>query len=155
VRLVVADTGPVNYLLLIGEIALLPALFEKVTLPEEVRRELASSEAPAVVRDWLTALPGWVELHASRAASELFPGLGPGESAAIELGVRLRADLLLMDDRRGVKAATDLGLQVTGTLGILSTAADRGLVDLKQAFDRLKKTNFRYSQQLLDDLLRS
>jgi predicted nucleic acid-binding protein len=33
VRLVVSDTGPLNYLILIGEIGLLPALFEKVVLP--------------------------------------------------------------------------------------------------------------------------
>jgi len=33
VRLVIADTGPVNYLILIGQIDILPALFEKVILP--------------------------------------------------------------------------------------------------------------------------
>jgi predicted nucleic acid-binding protein len=32
VRLVIADTGPVNYLILIGHIDILPALFDKVIL---------------------------------------------------------------------------------------------------------------------------
>ena len=36
-RLVIADTGPVNYLVLIGNIDLLPALFDKVILPSAVQ----------------------------------------------------------------------------------------------------------------------
>jgi predicted nucleic acid-binding protein len=46
VRLVIADTGPLNYLLLIGHIDILPVLFEKVVLPATVESELASGKAP-------------------------------------------------------------------------------------------------------------
>ena len=46
------------------------------------------------------------------------------------------------------------GFEVTGTLGVLDLAAERGLVDLVDAFDRLKLTNFRYRQGLLDALLK-
>jgi predicted nucleic acid-binding protein len=42
VRLVVADTGPINYLILIGCIELLPGLFEKVILPPPMQAELAA-----------------------------------------------------------------------------------------------------------------
>ena len=45
-RLVIADTGPVNYLILIWHSDLLPTLFEKVVLPSTVQNELASRKAP-------------------------------------------------------------------------------------------------------------
>ena len=56
-RLVVADTGPLNYLVLIDAIELLPNLFEKVFAPEAVRAELLNQDAPAVVRAWATTPP--------------------------------------------------------------------------------------------------
>jgi predicted nucleic acid-binding protein len=58
-----------------------------------------------------------------------------------------------MDDREGVIAARSKGLTVTGTLGVLGLAAQHGLLDLSEAFDRLKSTNFRYRQATLDALL--
>jgi predicted nucleic acid-binding protein len=64
-RLVVADTGPLNYLVLIDAIELLPKLFEKVFAPEAVRAELLNQDAPAVVRAWATHPPSWLEVRAS------------------------------------------------------------------------------------------
>ena len=58
-----------------------------------------------------------------------------------------------MDDREGVVAARRQGFAVTGTLGVLSLAAERRMIDLADAFDRLKNTNFRYRQDFLDRLL--
>jgi len=69
VRLVIADTGPINYLILIGHIELLPVLFEKVTLPAAVQSELTSHKAPDAVRNWTANPPAWLEaptlLHAN------------------------------------------------------------------------------------------
>ena len=59
--------------------------------------------------------------------------LDRGESVAIALGMRLKADLILIDDRKGAAAALSRGLQVTGTLGVLDLATERGLVDLPDA----------------------
>ena len=58
-----------------------------------------------------------------------------------------------MDDRDGVAFARSQGLAVTGTLGVLDLAARRGLIDLVDAFTRLKATTFHYRQGLLDALL--
>jgi len=79
--------------------------------------------------------------------------LDAGEEAAIALAVELHADLLLMDDEEGVIAARGKGLEVTGTLGILSRAGQRHLLNLAEAFDRIKRTNFRYRQQTMDQFL--
>jgi predicted nucleic acid-binding protein len=58
-----------------------------------------------------------------------------------------------MDDRDGVVFARSKGIEVTGTLGVLSMAAKQGLINLAEAFDRIKRTNFRYRQELMDQLL--
>lgn len=52
-RLVIADTGPVNYLVLIGQIDVLPELFERIILPVGVKDELADPDAPETVRNWI------------------------------------------------------------------------------------------------------
>lgn len=80
--------------------------------------------------------------------------LGEGERAAITLAVSLGASLLLMDERQGAAVARGKGLVVTGTIGILDLAASRGLVNLKEAFDRLKRTSFRYPPEIMENLLK-
>jgi predicted nucleic acid-binding protein len=79
--------------------------------------------------------------------------LDPGERAAISLGLSLKADLILIDERKGTAVALMKGLEATGTLGVLDLAATRGLVNLREALDRLTKTNFRYRPQLITALL--
>jgi predicted nucleic acid-binding protein len=85
------------------------------------------------------------------------PSLGAlddGEKSAISLGLSVSADLILIDDRRGAAAARDKGLEVTGTLGILDLAARRGMIDFASALARLRATNFRRREELLDALLK-
>lgn len=156
-RLVIADTGPVNYLILIGSIDLLPSLFEKVILPAPVQAELSARKAPRPVRDWMVSPPAWVDVREAPDAIDADPllkGIHKGEQAAIGLAAALRADLLLIDDRKGVAAARAKGLRVTGTLGILELAAQSGLTDFAQCVARLRQTNFRTPEALLDALLK-
>jgi predicted nucleic acid-binding protein len=155
-RLVIADTGPLNYLILIGHIDLLPLLFEKVLLPTTVQSELASSKAPPFVQHWIANRPAWVEVREaplSQVEDASLKGIDAGEKAAIQLAASLHADLLLMDDRKGASAAQRKGLRVTGTLGILDLAAQRGLADFAGAVEQLRQTNFRVPRAVLESLL--
>jgi predicted nucleic acid-binding protein len=154
-RLVVADTSPVRYLIRIGEIGLLPGLFEKIMVPSVVVEELRHPSAPTVVRDWMREPPVWLEvLPVVTPDDPLFRALDDGERAAIALALTLQADLILIDERAGAAAAAQKGFAVTGTLGVLDLAAERGLVDLPSALARLANTNFRYRQELFDALLK-
>jgi predicted nucleic acid-binding protein len=94
---------------------------------------------------------GWSQAtHFAHIASQT---LDAGEEAAIALAIELHADLLLMDDEEGVIAARGKGLEVTGTLGLLGRAAERHFPNLAEAFDRLKHTNFRFRQEIMDRFL--
>jgi predicted nucleic acid-binding protein len=152
--LVVADTSPIFYLLSIGHIDLLPQLFGKVFVPDAVHKELCHPAAPPVVRNWVAGLPAWAEVTQVEAIDDAaLQSLGAGERAAITLALSLHADLILIDERKGTAVALGKGFDVTGTLGVLSLAARRGLVDLADCFARLKLTNFRYRQEIMDELL--
>jgi len=154
-RLIVADTSPLVYLVLIDHIDILPQLFETILVPEAVFAELRNPLAPPAVQAWVSALPSWVEVRPVPNVPDdaALRSLDAGERSAIILALSVHADLVLMDDRKGTQVAINRGLDVTGTLGILQRAAQRGLVDLTEAFARLKRTNFRYRQEIMDELL--
>ena len=155
-RLVIADTSPVNYLLLIGHIDLLHDLFDRVILPAVVRDELSHPKAPPVVKAWIADPPAWVDIRqtpASHPQDAALSALDAGEEDAIALALELHADLLLMDDEEGASAARAKGLEVTGTLGILRRRAHRRLLDLGEAFERIRRTNFRYQPAIMEALL--
>jgi len=153
VRLVIADTSPVNYLILIGYIDLLPRLFERMVLPAAVQTELSSTFAPPPVQQWIATPPAWLEIVKTPEVA-LATGIHKGEAAAIALAAILHADLLLIDDRKGMRAARQQGLRVTGTLGLLDLAAERGLIDFAQAIMDLEQTTFRRPEVLLETLLK-
>lgn len=152
-RLVIADTSPVNYLILIRHIDLLPRLFEKVAIPAAVKGELSDLDAPQEVRNWISNPPAWLEIHSDLPFVQLaIEGLDEGETAAIALAESLQADLLLIDERDGYRAAKRRGLRVTGTLGLLDLAAERGLIKFAAAIHELERTSFRIPTALLSTL---
>jgi predicted nucleic acid-binding protein len=151
--IVVSDTSPLNYLVLIGADQVLPSLFGRVLTPPEVLAEMQHAKAPPQVSAWAQNPPAWLEVRSPQKTPQ-FPGLGPGESAAIALAQQEHAAALLIDERDGTAVARQLGLVVTGTLAILSLASEKGLLSLPAAFAALHQTTFRGPAQLMDELLR-
>lgn len=97
--------------------------------------------------------PDW--LHVLAPTHAVAPGrtdLGEGEREAIQLAV-MSADALLVDDRDARHEAERLGVPVVGTLRVLADASQHGFADLAVAFARLRDTNFRASNKLLQPLL--
>lgn len=155
-HVVAADTGPLNYLILIEQDGILPALFGTVLIPEAVRRELTQPGAPAPVRAWMATPPAWLAIRpdmGSHTHTLDLQRFGAGERETILVALDLYADLVLMDDRAGVAAARGKGLTVVGTLGLIDRAARYGLLDVAAAVARLRTTNFRCRPEMLDDLL--
>jgi predicted nucleic acid-binding protein len=146
---VVSDTSPLNYLVLLGLQDILPALFGHVLIPEAVRHELRSAAAPQPVKHFLDTWPSWLDCRVVSQVPPALQHLDPGEQEAIALAQSLGASLVLLDEKKGRRMARDLGLAVSGTLGILDLAAHRGLVDLADALARLEQTTFRTTPRLL------
>jgi predicted nucleic acid-binding protein len=152
---VVADTSPLNYLIQIECQHLLPILFERIFVPAAVVKELDHPGTPAVVRAFLRQMPQWIAVRQVCAAADpTLAVLDPGEREAIQLAKEEHADLLLMDEKMGVRLARRQGLTVIGTLGVLVQAARYGLVDIDAAFARLRTTDFRCTSQLFEQARR-
>lgn len=151
--IVVSDTSPLNYLVLIGHVDVLPPLFDRVVTPPAVVAELLHPGAPAPVRAWATSLPEWLEV-VSPASTDRTLGLGAGETEAIAVAQELAAPLLLVDERKASVVAVRLGIQAVGTLNVLALAAERGLLDLSSAIAALRGTTFREPTSLVEELLR-
>jgi len=61
--IVVSDTSPLNYLVLIEQVQVLPVLFGRVVVPPAVMAELQHAGTPAVVRAWAASPPPWLEIR--------------------------------------------------------------------------------------------
>src|SRR6266850_42351 len=151
---IVADTTPLNYLVLIQAAEILPNLYRTVLIPPAVKAELAHANTPAIVRAWISQPPAWLEVVSlKRPVDSALEHLDAGEREAISLASELQAILLLMDERDGVAIARHRGLKVIGTLAALDLAAAHELVDLQTMFERLRATTFRSPLRLMVTML--
>lgn len=147
--IVVADSSPLITLVNIGHAGILQTLFHEVVIPPQIAAELAAAKRPQAVRNFIVDRPSWLRVQAP-AVVEPIPGLHEGERAAISLAGELKAGLLLIDETDGRAAALTRRLRITGTIGILLRATERGLLDLAEAFARIKQTDSWISPKLLD-----
>lgn len=150
--IVVADSGPLHYLILLNQADLLHRLYGQVIAPEAVFGELTVATAPQPVKDWLSRPPSWLHIQSvSFDQTELVTAdLDLGEREAIALAHLLRADLLLIDETSGRAEARRRSLRVTGTLGILRIAAEKGWIDLPEVLARLRRTSFYVGEDQVD-----
>lgn len=157
--IVVSDTSPITNLHAIGKLQVLRALYGVIYIPSAVYRELLvgverGNHPPLESElDWLLVHPvvGVESLHPS------LRNLGVGEMEALALALQLNADLLLMDDRAGRRAAQGYGLPVIGTLGVLVDAKRMGLLPaIRPVLDKLiTQAGFWVSETLYQQVLAS
>jgi predicted nucleic acid-binding protein len=152
--IVIADSGPLRYLVLIEEASLLNVLYGGIVIPPGVVSELTQPDTPQSVRIWMEQLPEWIAVRSPGLPLPIFPSsLGLGEREAIALAEELNADALLVDDEAARIEASRRNIPIQGTLGILDLAAEHGFSDLFDAIRRLQSTNFRASRKLIQFFL--
>jgi predicted nucleic acid-binding protein len=152
--LVVTDSSPLHYLVLIGAIEVLPTLYSRMIVPPIVVEGLSHPRTPQAVRVWIAQPPAWLEVKQPlQSYDPTLLNLDAGESQAILLAQELGADLLLIDEEDGRREARQRSLTVLGTLGIRARAAEQELQDLPVALARLRATNFRMTDTMIQRLL--
>ena len=152
--IVIADTSPISYLILIDEVDVLPLLYGEIFVPQAVFQELTALDAPEKVREWFKARPDWFEIRelTTVVPADLSNLLDKGESEAIQLATELNADLILLDELAGRRVATKNGLRVIGLIGVLAAASSRGLIEADVVASKLEQTNFFISADLIEFL---
>jgi predicted nucleic acid-binding protein len=135
---IVVDTGPLIALARADALGAVSALPLEFIAPVEVRQELDEGErrghAP-VVAPWLR----YVQSSTSMADAIARAELGSGEAAVIHLALEQRIGTVVIDERKGRRAALVVGLHVTGSLGLLGRAKRAGVIPAVSPFiERLR-----------------
>lgn len=128
--IIVSDTSPINNLAAINQLSLLQQLYGNVVIPEAVYRELTDPDFPVAgatevqTFDWIQTR----QVSDRTIVKALRNELDLGEAEAIALALEIKADRVLIDERRGRIVADRLKLQYTGVLGVLIEAKGQGLI---------------------------
>lgn len=155
--IIVSDTSPINNLAAVNHLHLLHQLYGTVLIPGSVYRELTDPNFPVAGAAEVQTLD-WIQTRAvsDRTLVEALSNeLDVGEAEAIALAVEIKADQVLIDERRGRLIANRLNLPYTGILGILVEAKSKGLIaEVKPLLNALiNEAGFWVAEPLLNSIL--
>ena len=159
--IIISDTSPLSSLALVGYLSILKDIYTNVIIPQAVANELANlTEEDIRIKASLSL--EWIQVQQATnlelvACLRNEYNLDLGEAEAIALALELKADELLIDERLGRREAVRLGLSITGILGVLLIAKNRGLIaKVKPIMESLiSQANFRISHQLYEEVLQT
>jgi predicted nucleic acid-binding protein len=145
-KVVISDTSSLIILHKIEELNLLNNLYLEVIITPEIAQEFND------------ALPEWIKIISvkdKKYQEFLETQVDSGEASAIALAKEMKESILLLDDLKARKLAKKLNLRFTGTLGVLHKAKQEGIIHkVKPLINKLLLTNFRISQNIVDELLK-
>ena len=157
--LVASDTSPISSLAILGRLSLLHKQFGEIWIAEAVEAELKNHPDASALGSIEQAIrDGWIKRRpiSNKAKVRLLEStLDSGEAETIALALELPADLILLDERDGRRAAELAGLKVTGVLGVLLRAKSQGDIPLlKPELDALRtKARFFLTRRLETQVL--
>ncbi len=152
---VVSNTTPIISLLKINQLEVLQELYKEIYVPNEVFQEVEAGKSKNFYED-LSKLE-WVNIVKIKdeVAVKSFIDLDAGEAEAIILASEINADLIILDEKLGRLYATNMGLRITGTIGVLIKAKQSGLLsNIRPLIDELINQGIWINEKLKHEVLR-
>ncbi len=145
-KTVIADTSCFIILTNINELDLLHKTYGQIVT------------TPDIAAEYGIVLPNWVQVVAvvDRTKQELLElQIDKGESSAIALAIETPSANIILDDYKARKIAMQLGLDVTGTVGVIIKAKLNGIIpSIKPFLEKISRTNFRLSADVENQALK-
>ena len=145
-KVAISDTSCLILLSRIDELNLLNLLFDDIFITHEIKKEFGKK------------LPCWIKIKNPRDIhyQELLElEVDKGEASAIALSFDIDESIIILDDYKARKVADILNIKYTGTFGIILRAKKIGLINsVKPILEKIKATNFRFSEKLFEIVLR-
>ncbi len=154
-NLAIINTSPLLYLHQVGQLEILPQLYNQIIAPTAVEQELAVGKATSIDVPELSRLD-WLKKQAvDPAAVPNVIDLGRGEAEVIALGLKNPDCLLILDDQLGRKIAKFYQLRYTGTLGVLIKAKQSGYLEaIAPIITNLKKQGMWLADEIIATALK-
>ncbi len=154
----VSDTTPLIGLASIDRLEILLELFGDVYIPQAVYDETVTYGREEGIAKQAVASSNWihvVKVQDRLAVDVLLDEMDLGEVETIILASEMKADWVLMDERKGRRKLTQLNIPKIGTIGVLLKAKQLGLIpDLKPEIEKLQKLGFSISQSVVNEVLK-
>jgi len=155
--IVVSNATPLIGLASIRQLGLLKMLFGEIIIPRAVYDETVTSGRVGGGAKREVSKAGWikvVEVHDRLAVELLLDEMDLGEAETIVLAHEMGADWVLMDEKKGRRKLSQLGLNKIGTIGILLKSRQQGLLSLlRPELEKLQERGFSISQSVIDAVL--
>lgn len=151
---VILNNTPLVALWALNQLTLLRDLYTVVWIPQAVETEFLAAER-SVRQEALSQAP-WIQVRGINNPRHAlaYIGLNSGEAQVLALAVEQNARLVIMDERKGRQYAQRLGLPVTGTLGILLLAKEKGFIaGVAPLITQLQTAGLYLNQGLVDKVL--
>lgn len=144
-NVIVTDTSCFITLEKIGAFEILHQTFNNIVTTPEIQREFGSE------------LPNWVEIRSVKdiALMEVFKEtVDIGEASALALAMETSNPIVIIDDSKGRKFASRMGISFMGTLGLFVKAKEYGVIsNIKSYIEKIQATDFRVSPALVNLVL--
>jgi hypothetical protein len=150
--IVFSNTTPFIALSSVQRLDLLPRLFQRIYVVEEVMAECRVGGhifVPDLAQfSWIQAVASTPVLHSNRLLE-----LDKGEKHTLDMACKYSADWVLIDEKIGRNVAEYLGLKVVGTLGVLLKAKQTGLISsFRQCAAEMQSHGIYYHSLLINKL---
>jgi len=159
---IVSNTGPIIALMITNKLSILKELFDEVMIPYEVHQELLKGKS---VKDFVNLMritiyekEKWIKVQ--KLKNPLNPALrgilDAGEASVIQLASDIKADFVLIDERKARKIARSMyGFQVVGTARILVEAKRKGIVEtVKDLLDEMRAGGYWIGDNIVQQILK-
>jgi len=158
--IIVSDTTPVISLIKADRLNIFKSLFDEIIIPRAVYNELTNNSVYVKEAEIVKSCEYIVvkDVLDTEAVNSLMYdiGLDHGESEAIILSKELNCDLLIVDEKKARRVAKERGMNLSGTIGLLSLSYDRGIIsgaELMGIVDNMKMSGIRISDSLYNLLM--
>jgi len=142
-RKVISNTSCLISLSRIGKLYILKDLYGEILIPPKVKEEFGEA-----IEEWIKVID--VKNEERIKLLEIY--LDRGEAEVIELGMEIEDALLILDDLKARNMATELGLNITGTIGVILKAKSKNVIESAgEIFKALDKAGFRISEALVKE----
>lgn len=155
--MIISNTSPLIYLAKLNKLELLKELFNKIIIPKEVFDEVIKGKEEKyfdAIKIENAVKSGWIdvkEITIGKELEEFAPEIDIGELSVIQLALRLKPEMILIDDASARAIAESFGFNVKGTLYILLKSFSKKMIDKKQIkilLNELVSVGFRISTEL-------